>query len=323
MANRSHGQKFIFHGLLPRRVVYRWRMRPVDTTKQETTQLARPLFSDRSAIRQMELLDHFRVQLAGLYVAPNIGPSWDSDGRAEADYLHHIELVISGRRQIVFKGRVFNLLPGNIYFLPGHTPVERRWIESSNVIFAKVRCECLPGLDPLVDWPERRPVRIGPLNRRMYRDLLAPQNRGSFNRLLEFRGLIGSWIARIHPNLEAIIESHLLARVQFIKVLDFIEDNLGANLRIEELADIHGTSRRAFSALFTRSLGISPKEHLNRRLNQFAIELLLNTSLRVKEVAEKLGFAEEFYFSRFFSKLNGVSPAGYRSQFRAGSLLRK
>ena len=228
-------------------------MRPVDTTKQETNQLARPLFSDRSAIRQMELLDHFRVQLAGLYVAPNIGPSWDSDGRAEADYLHHIELVISGRRQIVFKGRVFNLLPGNIYFLPGHTPVERRWIESSNVIFAKVRCECLPGLDPLVDWPERRPVRIGPLNRRMYRDLLAPQNRGSF----------------------------------------------------------------------TRSLGISPKEHLNRRLNQFAIELLLNTSLRVKEVAEKLGFAEEFYFSRFFSKLNGVSPAGYRSQFRAGSLLRK
>ena len=290
----------------------------VDTTREETNVLARPVFDDEKTVRRLELLGQFRVQLVGLYVAPHIGPAWDSDGKSECDYLHHIEMVISGRRQVVYKEEVFDLLPGNVYFLPGNTPVERRWIEPCKVVFARARCECLPGIDPLLDWPHRAPTLVGPFKEETWRDWLNSETTTSFSRLLEIRGLIELWMGRVFPDLEAIIEKHLLAHAQFAGVLELVESNLGADLRIEALAKTHGVSRGAFTAAFIRSMGMSPKEHLKRRINQTAIELLINSDMRIKEIAEKLRFSDEFYFSRFFGKINGVSPAKYRHRFRTG-----
>ena len=290
----------------------------IDTTREQANDFSRPFFNDEKAVSRLELLGRFRVQLVGLYVAPHIGPAWDSGGKCECDYLHHVEMVISGRRQVVCKREVFNLLPGMIYFLPGNTPVERRWMEPCKVVFARVRCECLPGIDPLLDWPHRAPTLVGPLEEDTMRRWLELEPTKSFSHLLEVRGLIASWMGRIFPDLEAIVEKHLFAHAQFARVLDLVEANLGANLRVEDLAKAHGSSRGGFTTAFIRSMGMSPKDHLNRRINQSAIELLINTDMRVKEIAEKLRFSDEFYFSRFFAKLNRVSPAKYRHRFRAG-----
>lgn len=290
----------------------------IDTTREVTSALSHPAFNDEKSALLLELLGRFRVQLVGIYVAPLIGPAWDSGGKCESDYMHHIEMVISGRRQVVFNGEVMELLPGMTYFLPGNTPVERRWIEPCKVIFAKIRCECLPGIDPLLDWPHRAPTLIGPVNEEICRHWLNPDSTKAFSRLLEIRGLIESWMGRIFPGLEAIIEKHLLGYAQFSKVLDLVEANLGADLRIETLAKAQGVSRGSFTAAFLRSMGMSPKEHLKRRINQSAIGLLINSDMRIKEIAEKLRFSDEFYFSRFFSNFNGVSPAKYRRRIRTG-----
>ena len=36
----------------------------------------------------------------------------------------------------------------------------------------------------------------------------------------------------------------------------------------------------------------------------------------LKEIAEKLRFSDEYYFSRFFQRLNGSPPLRYRSMFQ-------
>jgi AraC-like DNA-binding protein len=51
-------------------------------------------------------------------------------------------------------------------------------------------------------------------------------------------------------------------------------------------------------------------------LNQEALQLVISTDLKLKEIVERLRFTDEFYFSRFFQKLNGVSPSRYRARFR-------
>jgi AraC-like DNA-binding protein len=45
---------------------------------------------------------------------------------------------------------------------------------------------------------------------------------------------------------------------------------------------------------------MSPKACLKRHLNQQAMQLLLNSGLKIKEVASQLGFSDEFHFRRFF-----------------------
>ena len=112
---------------------------------------------------------------------------------------------------------------------------------------------------------------------------------------------------------------HIKTYGRFEPVFDLIESRLGADSRVKELAAAMKLPVHTFSMAFSRSVGLSPKAHLSRRLNQEAIRLLIQSDTPVKEVAFKLKFADEFYFSRFFKKLNGVPPAAYRQQFFGSS----
>jgi transcriptional regulator GlxA family with amidase domain len=128
---------------------------------------------------------------------------------------------------------------------------------------------------------------------------------------------VGNWLAGVLPPLDALLCWHLETHARFTTVFSLVEQKLGADLRISELAKAHGTSLHAFSMAFSNNTQMSPKEYLNRRLNQEAIQLVTGTDLKIKEIADRLRFTDEFYFSRFFQKLNGVSPSRYRNRFYA------
>lgn len=65
---------------------------------------------------------------------------------------------------------------------------------------------------------------------------------------------------------------------------------------------------------FKRSTGLAPKEYfLLLKVNK-AKEFLLRPSLPIKEIAQRLGFTDQYYFSRLFKHRVGVSPVHYRRQ---------
>jgi AraC family transcriptional activator of pobA len=57
---------------------------------------------------------------------------------------------------------------------------------------------------------------------------------------------------------------------------------------------------------------------VNRCLNEAIIRQLINTGNPLKQIAAELGFADEQYFNRFFTKMNGVPPARYRQRLLSG-----
>ena len=52
---------------------------------------------------------------------------------------------------------------------------------------------------------------------------------------------------------------------------------------------------------------------INRRLEE-ATYLLGDHMLRIKEIARRVGYEDEFHFSRLFKKKYGVSPKFYRKK---------
>jgi AraC-like DNA-binding protein len=72
-----------------------------------------------------------------------------------------------------------------------------------------------------------------------------------------------------------------------------------------------------YTALFKRRTGCAPIDFFIRLRMQHARELLLGTSLNVKEVAAALGYEDPFYFSRVFKSVNQLAPSDYRSMQRA------
>ena len=116
-------------------------MKLIDTTDAKAHASMRNLISSAGE-REARLAAKFRIHLVGMYFT-EVSPEWSSDGIEQGDFLHHIDLALSGRRQIVHQGRVYDLNPGQVWFLPGNTPVERRCDERCEVLFFKLNLlEC-------------------------------------------------------------------------------------------------------------------------------------------------------------------------------------
>ncbi len=100
---------------------------------------------------------------------------------------------------------------------------------------------------------------------------------------------------------------------KFKTVLEYMETHYCENLSIKELAKMMNISPVYFSNAFKAAFHVSPKQYiLGKRLSK-AQQLLTRTSLSVREIAEKVGFENENYFSEFFSAKVGISALKFRS----------
>ncbi|HEX8460084.1 MAG TPA: AraC family transcriptional regulator, partial [Segetibacter sp.] len=96
--------------------------------------------------------------------------------------------------------------------------------------------------------------------------------------------------------------------------INFMQDNLHKSLTLQEIATTINLSPSHFSYIFRHRTGFSPIEYFNHLKIQKACQYLLFTDLRIKEIADQLGLADPYYFSRLFSKLMGIAPIEYRTK---------
>ena len=100
-------------------------------------------------------------------------------------------------------------------------------------------------------------------------------------------------------------------------VLEYIRQYYAEKIRVEDLCECVNLSESNVIKLFKNNLGRTPVEYINQvRVNR-AKELLLHTDMSIKEIAWETGFADEFYFSRVFKKMEGKSPRNFKRQMLA------
>jgi len=68
------------------------------------------------------------------------------------------------------------------------------------------------------------------------------------------------------------------------------------------------------NALCNDVLGISAGEVIRKRIALEAKRLLVNFNLSIHEVADRLNFADNSYFTKFFKKQEGLSPEQFRKE---------
>ncbi len=103
------------------------------------------------------------------------------------------------------------------------------------------------------------------------------------------------------------------ASVRVQRVLAYMRQRREEQLSIPELAGMVNLSTSHFCAVFKRVTGFPPLDYFIRLKIRRGCELLDGTRLPVQRIAEELGFADAFYFSRVFRRIHGVSPTAYRN----------
>jgi len=96
------------------------------------------------------------------------------------------------------------------------------------------------------------------------------------------------------------------------KAVDYIEENIGEEIRIEELAETANLSYFYFHRLFTRLVRKPVKEYIKLRRLARAVEYIKDKDKRILDIALEYGFGSHETFTRAFKNAYGFTPAVYR-----------
>jgi AraC family L-rhamnose operon transcriptional activator RhaR/AraC family L-rhamnose operon regulatory protein RhaS len=100
------------------------------------------------------------------------------------------------------------------------------------------------------------------------------------------------------------------------RIIDYIEENLGEEISLNDLASFSGMSKNGIIAMFSRLYGTTPIKYINNARLYRAEELLKNTDKPITELALECGFCDSNYFSRAFKRYRGKTPREYRKESR-------
>jgi len=163
----------------------------------------------------------------------------------------------------------------------------------------------------------REAIRLG-----VTRFLLKPSNMSELEEAIEVmcRNLKKKGITGEEPETEEDSESRMeSASGAFIvkNALAYIEKNYAQKLTLCDVAEKTYVSQWHLSKLLNKHTGQGFSDLLNRARIEHAKQLLEDSSLRVGDVAEQVGFADLAHFSRVFKKQEGVSANEYRNRILA------
>lgn len=96
------------------------------------------------------------------------------------------------------------------------------------------------------------------------------------------------------------------------RAIEFMHDNFGREIAVEEIASAAYLSEYHFARLFKQISGITPHVYLaNLRLER-ARKLLAESALPISEIASLVGYQSQSHFTKMFKSVTGVTPRAYR-----------
>jgi AraC-like DNA-binding protein len=112
------------------------------------------------------------------------------------------------------------------------------------------------------------------------------------------------WMSNTAPRLSVKMQG----------MLDYIKHNAPNKVNRNVLAEHFGYSPEYINYLFKAQLGLIPTQIINREKIFTAFEMIQRRQGSLAQIAEKLGFYDQYHFSKVFKQIIGKSPVHYRKK---------
>ena len=255
---------------------------------------------------------------------------WPSDTASHFDYHQHsaVEIILPNRGVSVYRlpERVYCVEPGQLLIIPPDVPHELT--ESKEILRYLVLFEPSP-LMTLRDQPGfaqvmREPIYLddgselqtrvaGLLNQAIssYFTREPMWNARCYASLVQMYAELGRSLKEKLPAEESPA-SHIDSEIMN-GALAYINQHYMEEISLEDVSAFAGFSRFYFSRVFKQFAGCSFTEYLTRKRMNVSTDLLVRTTLPIRDIAERSGFGSLATFNRVFRKQNQCTPSQYRA----------
>jgi len=120
--------------------------------------------------------------------------------------------------------------------------------------------------------------------------------------------LVAEVLAHERKNVQHTHSESLVEKAKF-----FMEENIYREVNLIGIGEALGVSTSQLASVFKSYTAMTPYQYFISIKIRKAKELLEGGSLSIKEVAFRLGFDDQYYFSRLFRKKTGIAPSRWSS----------
>lgn len=117
----------------------------------------------------------------------------------------------------------------------------------------------------------------------------------------------------LFPSEETIRKEEKLDTSEFVEqISNFMEMHMEKNLNVQQISKEFSISPTYLGKLFHKHKNMSMNSFLTSIRMERAKEILRhNPNMMIRELAQRIGYQDQFYFSRVFRSYTGVSPSEY------------
>ncbi len=231
-----------------------------------------------------------------------------------------LELVVGGRGMLALGGRRFRLVPGTVFhYGPGIThrfasdpeaPLEKYFVDFVGDAAGRILAEApFSKLEPL--------YLAGSASVAKRFEELQARGRSCSSRAERICSVLTELLLlEVAEAAVPIDHGSSAAWASFDRCRRYIEENHLTLRTLDEVCAGCHLDKPYVCRLFKRFGRETPYAMILRLKMDRAAELLLHSSLMVKEVAAAVGFEDAYHFSRVFKRVRGLSPTEFASLAR-------
>ena len=125
-------------------------------------------------------------------------------------------------------------------------------------------------------------------------------------------GIKAAFISEITEIIECMHEEDSQYTPVVRQIMAEVQQNYKEDMNLKTLAYKYHMNASYLGQIFQKEVGCSFTQYLSDKKNGIAKDLILNTNMKINDIARQVGYPDTSYFYRKFKQCYGVSPASLR-----------
>ncbi|MCI8561170.1 MAG: response regulator [Dorea sp.] len=125
-------------------------------------------------------------------------------------------------------------------------------------------------------------------------------------------GIKTAFVSEITEIIECMHEEDSQYTPVVRQIIAEVQHNYKEDMNLKTLAYKYHMNASYLGQIFQREVGCSFAQYLSNTKNSIAKDLILNTNMKINDIAREVGYPDTSYFYRKFKQCYGVSPASLR-----------